>query len=110
MLVYNKKSDGINKKVKDVLNKEKTLTNIWEYAVGLGGTTNNKEAFKQLAIFPEKLVRDHVLSWSNEGDLVFAPFAEAEQHVRVPKYWVETIWEWKFPKNIRNCQKTELPK
>lgn len=26
------------------------------------------------AIFPEKLVRDHIISWSNEGDLVLDPF------------------------------------
>ena len=26
------------------------------------------------AVFPEKLVRDHVISWSNEGDIVLDPF------------------------------------
>jgi site-specific DNA-methyltransferase (adenine-specific) len=26
------------------------------------------------AMFPEKLAEDHILSWSNEGDLVFDPF------------------------------------
>ena len=26
------------------------------------------------AVFPEKLVRDHIISWSNEGDLVLDPF------------------------------------
>lgn len=72
-LVYNKKSDGINKKVLGVLKEEKTLTNIWEYAVGLGGSTNDKIAFQHTAIFPEKLAQDHILSWSNEGDIVFDP-------------------------------------
>ena len=74
MLVSNKKADGINNKVKGHLNEEKTLTNIWEYAVGLGGSTNDKVAFKHPAIFPEKLAQDHILSWSNEGDIVFDPF------------------------------------
>lgn len=73
MLVCNKKADGINKKVLGTLNKEKTKTNIWEYAVGLGGTTNDKIAFKHPAIFPEKLAEEHILSWSNENDLVFDP-------------------------------------
>lgn len=73
MLVCNKKADGINKKVLGKLNKEKTKTNIWEYAVGLGGTTKDKIAFKHPAIFPEKLAEDHILSWSNEGDIVFDP-------------------------------------
>ncbi len=72
-LVSNKKADGINKKVVGELKEEKTLTNIWSYAVGLGGSTNDKIAFKHTAIFPEKLAHDHILSWTNEGDLVFDP-------------------------------------
>lgn len=75
MLVYNKKSDGINKKTKGKLNIEKTKTNIWEYAVGLGGTTKDKIAFKHPAVFPEKLAEEHILSWSNEGDIIFDPMS-----------------------------------
>lgn len=48
--------------------------NIWYYPTGLGGTTPDKVAFEHPAIFPERLAEDHVLSWSNEGDLVFDPF------------------------------------
>jgi len=72
-LVTNKKADGINKKVMGELKKEKTRINIWDYAVGLGGSTNDKFAFEHTAIFPEKLVHDHILSWSNKGDIVFDP-------------------------------------
>lgn len=72
-LPYNKKADGINKKALGELKKEKTLTNIWSYAVGFGGSTKDKLAFKHPAIFPEKLAEDHVLTWTNEGDLVFDP-------------------------------------
>lgn len=75
MLVCNKKADGINKKVLGKLNPEKTKTNIWEYAVGLGGTTKDKIAFKHPAVFPEKLAQDHILSWTNKGDVVFDPMA-----------------------------------
>ncbi len=74
-LVSNKKADGINNKVVAELKKEKTLINIWSYAVGLGGSTNDKIAFEHTAIFPEKLARDHILSWTNEGDLVFDPMS-----------------------------------
>ena len=73
-LVANKKADGINKKVEGVLNEEKTLTNIWDYAVGLGGSTSDRIAFEHPAIFPEKLANDHILSWSNENDLVYDCF------------------------------------
>lgn len=73
MLPFNKKADGLNKKVLKELKKEKTRINIWEYAVGLGGTTNDKIAFRHPAVFPEKLAEEHILSWTNEGDLVFDP-------------------------------------
>ncbi len=75
MLVHNKKADGVNKKILGTLKEEKTKTNIWEYAVGLGGTTNDRIAFKHPAIFPEHLAEDHIMSWTNKGDLVFDPMS-----------------------------------
>lgn len=74
MLVCNKRADGINRKVLKELKKEKTKNNIWEYAVGLGGSSRDRIAFKHPAVFPEKLAQDHIISWSNKGDLVFDPF------------------------------------
>ena len=73
MVVANKGPDAVNNKVPAKLNKYKTRTNIWEYAVGLGGTTRDRYAFGHPAVFPEKLAEDHILSWSDEGDLVFDP-------------------------------------
>lgn len=73
MLPFNKKADGINKKTRGELKPEKTLTNIWEYAVGFGGSTSDKIAFQHTAIFPERLAEDHILSWTNKGDVVFDP-------------------------------------
>ena len=43
--------------------------NIWKYNTGKGFSTKDNEAFEHPAIFPEKLVEDHILSWSNKGDL-----------------------------------------
>lgn len=71
--VFNKGPDAINKKRPVELKKEKTKTNIWSYAVGLGGSTSDRIAFKHPAIFPEKLAEDHILSWSNENDIVLDP-------------------------------------
>ena len=48
--------------------------NIWHYNVG-SGCTHDKIAYEHPAIFPEKLAHDHIVSWSNEGDLVLDPFA-----------------------------------
>jgi len=73
MVVFNKGADGVNKKNLKELKTEKTKTNIWKYAVGLGGTTSDRIAFKHPATFPEKLAHDHILSWTNENDLVFDP-------------------------------------
>ena len=73
MLPHNKLPDGVNKKTLKELKREKTRTNIWSYAVGLGGTTGDRIAFQHPAVFPERLALDHILSWSNEGDLVLDP-------------------------------------
>lgn len=73
MMPFNKGADGINRKSLGELKAEKTLPNIWEYAVGLHGTTSDRIAFKHPAVFPEKLAEDHILSWTNQGDIVFDP-------------------------------------
>jgi len=49
-------------------------TNIWKYDIGKGKSTKDNFAFKHPAIFPEQLVEDHLLSWSNEGELVYDCF------------------------------------
>ena len=49
-------------------------TNVWTYNTGHGNSTKDKIAYKHPAIFPEMLAHDHIISWSNEGDLVFDPF------------------------------------
>ena len=41
--------------------------NIWEYNV------RNMKG-EHPAMFPEALAKDHILSWSSEGDIVFDPF------------------------------------
>lgn len=44
--------------------------NIWEI-----GPQRQKGDGKHPAPFPEPLARDHILSWTNEGDMVFDPFS-----------------------------------
>lgn len=41
--------------------------NIWKYTTSFNGVSHP-------APFPEGLAHDHILSWSNEGDLVYDPF------------------------------------
>lgn len=49
-------------------------TNVWEYLVGKGHSASDNVAYNHPAIFPEKLANDHILSWSNEGDIIYDPF------------------------------------
>ena len=49
--------------------------NIWHYNIGSGFNSSDKESHSHPAIFPEKLAEDHILSWSNEGDVVLDPFS-----------------------------------
>ena len=48
--------------------------NIWKINNGKGFTTKDENAFQHPAMFPEKLAEDHIISWSNEGDVVLDPF------------------------------------
>lgn len=50
-----------------VLNMERYKDNIWDCAIAQNKTEHP-------AVFPEKLVSDHIISWSNEGDIVYDPF------------------------------------
>lgn len=43
--------------------------NIWTYT-----TSCEKDKTGHPAIFPEQLAIDHILSWTNEGDIVYDPF------------------------------------
>ncbi|MBI3413255.1 MAG: site-specific DNA-methyltransferase [Candidatus Aenigmarchaeota archaeon] len=85
MLVTNRKADGKIKKVLGELKSEKVRDNIWEYAVGLGGTTSDKIAFKHPAVFPEKLAEDHIISWSKPNDLVFDPMCGSGTTLKMAK-------------------------
>lgn len=63
----NKQCRRVKNGEKEIINSTKIRTNIFEYGVG-GGRSGHP------APFPEKLAEDHILSWSNKGDLVFDPF------------------------------------
>ena len=41
-------------------------TNIWKF--------DTQKKSKHPAPFPEQLAKDHIISWSNENDLVYDPF------------------------------------
>ena len=67
--------DGSLKTIKrEGYEKQGRRTNIWKYLIGRSHSTKDNVAFKHPAIFPESLAEDHILSWSNEGEIVYDPF------------------------------------
>lgn len=55
--------------------------NIWKYVVG----SKKGETGNHPAPFPEQLAYDHVISWSNENDLVLDPFLGSGTTAKVSK-------------------------
>ena len=73
--VTRREKDGsLTSKGKKTVNAFGVRTNIWKYVNGKGFSTKDKIAYEHPAIFPEKLVADHILSWSDPGDLILDPF------------------------------------
>ena len=52
-------------------------TNIWKIKNSGGFGQSSKASYKHPATMPEELARGHVLSWSNENDLILDPFMGA---------------------------------
>jgi DNA modification methylase len=71
---YREKDGTLTKKEKIHVKDYGVRDNIWEIANGAGFSTTDKVAFEHPAIFPEKLVQDHMITWSNEGDIILDPF------------------------------------
>ena len=54
-------------KMKNPVREFSPRTNIWRYVTSFNG-------WKHPAPFPEALAYDHIISWSEEGDLIYDPF------------------------------------
>ena len=65
--------DGSVNKNKHTYGKERKKFgrrfNVWEIQ------PNNKRGLTHPATFPMQLAKDHIISWSNEGDIILDPFA-----------------------------------
>jgi len=81
--IYTRKSKSSFRKAdgsftyNEQIDTSKTTTielNVWKIDCGYMKSTKDKEAYQHSAIFPEKLAYNHIITWSNENDLVFDPF------------------------------------
>lgn len=50
------------------------MDNVWLIDTGYMRTTKDKFAYKHPAMFPEVLCERHILTWSNENEIVLDPF------------------------------------
>ena len=91
-VVTRREQDGsLTNKGRKVIKKYGIRTNIWRYCNGKGFATKDEIAYNHPAIFPEQLVKDHILSWSNEGDIVLDPFCGSGT---VPKVATSLKRQW----------------
>jgi len=79
---FSKDTQSRNKLAKPVKN-QKIKGNIWEYVVGK--SKEDQEAKGHPAPFPCQLAEDHILSWTNEGDLVLDPMCGSGTTCKVAK-------------------------
>jgi len=56
------------------IKKDRIKGNCWNIDCGYMRSSKDKISFKHPATFPEQLANDHIVSWTNENDLVYDPF------------------------------------
>lgn len=71
----NKDGELVGTKKIDPVPTHSPRNNIWRYNTGKGFSATDNIAHEHPAIFPEKLAEDHILTWSEVGDLVMDPFS-----------------------------------
>ena len=71
---FRQKDGGFSEGRELTTSDEGNRNNIWIIKNGFNKSSKDKYAFDHPAIFPENLAHDHIVSWSNEGDVVYDPF------------------------------------
>lgn len=77
------KGEQTRTKIANPVKAEKVKGNIWEYVVGK--KKEDQDAKEHPAPFPSQLARDHIVSWSNEGDVVLDPMCGSGTTCKVAK-------------------------
>ena len=84
------KNEQTREKMAKPVKDKKIKGNIWEYVVGK--KQEDQEAKGHPAPFPCQLANDHIISWSNEGDLVYDPFmgsgTTAKMAIKNNRNWI----------------------
>lgn len=84
-VAYRQKDGTLKRKVKEKGRETKDASNVWEFAVG-GNLTGHP------AVFPLQLATDHILTWTNENDLVYDCFngsgTTLEASIKTNRNWI----------------------
>lgn len=83
--VSNRNKDKLVKKTKGITIADYSpRNNIWQYSVSRSGFKKGIERL-HCAVFPEQLAEDHILSWSNPGDIILDPMAGSGTTLKMAK-------------------------
>ena len=68
-----------------VTKDKKYRSNVWSYAIGRNKGSKDNFIFEHPATFPEGLAEDHILSWSNDLDIVLDPLCGSGTVLKMAK-------------------------
>ena len=78
--------DGIERQYgrnkSETIHDECVKENIWSFNTG---KASGGDIVEHPAVFPEQLVNDHIITWSNEGDLILDPFCGSGTTLKMAK-------------------------
>jgi site-specific DNA-methyltransferase (adenine-specific) len=67
------KDGSMKENTKKMIEEYGQRYNVWTYKTSKNGQ-EDEAAYEHPAIFPIDLVKDHITSWTNEGDIIYDPF------------------------------------
>jgi site-specific DNA-methyltransferase (adenine-specific) len=67
------KDGSMKENTKKMIEEYGQRYNVWTYKTSKNGQ-EDEVAYEHPAIFPIDLVKDHITSWTNEGDIIYDPF------------------------------------
>ncbi len=97
------REDRKTKNEKRVVAEYSRRFNVWDISRGRNKTSHP-------AVFPEAIASDHIVSWSNEGDIVFDPFMGSGTTGKMAKINSRKFIGIELDKNYFNIAKERINK
>ena len=84
-IMTKRRQDGTMFKRMCIMDYTRLSGNVWDIDCGYMRSNKDKAAYDHPAIFPDKLVHDHVVSWSNPGCIVLDPMCGSGTTCKIAK-------------------------